>query len=58
MFKKVKVFSAAVVNDSSVDVIGECSIPNFGADVIYEYPECEHLSLDSIITKYKDLFHT
>ena len=56
--EKSKVFSAAVVNDSSVDVIDECSIPDFGANVINDYPDCEHRSLDSVITKYKDLFHT
>ena len=40
--KNSKVFSAAVVNENSVDVIDECGIRNFGADVIYDFPECEH----------------
>ena len=41
-----RVSSATVVNETSVDVIDECSIPDFGADVINDYPECEHQSLD------------
>ena len=34
VLKKIKVFSADVVNENSVDVIDECSIPDFGANVI------------------------
>ena len=43
--------SADVVNENSVDVIDECSIPDFGVDVIYDFPECKYQSLGSKIQR-------
>ena len=56
--EKSKVCAAAILEDSTVDRVGECSIPLFSKDTSYDLPKCENTSLTSVITEYKDLFCT
>ena len=56
--EKSKVCAAAILDDSTVDPVDECSIPLFNAETSYDLPKCENESLTSVITEYQDIFRT
>ena len=56
--EKSKVCAAAILDDSAVDPVDECSIPLFNTEASYDLPKCENESLASVITEYQDIFCT
>ena len=54
--QKTKLCAASVLDEDRSDLVDECSIPNFGAEVTYDFPKCQNQSLSSLIREYKDLF--
>ena len=56
--EKSKVCAAAILEDSTIDTVDECSIPSFSTATSYDHPKCNNASLASVITEYNDLFRT
>ena len=55
---KAKVCLIAAIMDPDVDVIDECTIPDFGKATNFEPPECTYPEFLTLVEEFKDLFCT